>query len=101
MGILEIVRQEYVYLKNQIFSPSLTHLVNDIRNGLSSAGVCLNDESCYPDACLKHSEITARSLLDQSEVIRKNVDSGNLLLQPAFLHIDPLSITWLNPFYSG
>ena len=87
------------YLKNQIFSPSLTHLVNDIRSGLTEAGVCTEDESCYPEACIQHSEITARSLMRESKVIRESVESGQLLLQPAFLHIDPLSITWLNSFY--
>ena len=87
------------YLKNQIFSPSLTHLVSDIRNGLTEAGICVNDESCYPDACIQHSAITAQSLINQSKVIHDSVKEGSLLLQPAFLHIDPLSITWLKPFY--
>ena len=87
------------YLKDQVFSPSLTHLVTDIRNGLTNAGICVSDESCYPDACIQHSAITARSLMEQSKVIHDSVKEGALLLQPAFLHIDPLSITWLDPFY--
>ena len=89
------------YLKDQVFSPSLTHLVTDIRNGLTNAGICVSDESCYPDACIQHSAITARSLMEQSKVIHDSVKEGALLLQPAFLHIDPLSITWLDPFYGG
>ncbi|MBL6802610.1 MAG: carbonic anhydrase [Synechococcus sp. BS307-5m-G38] len=89
------------YLKDQAFSASLTELVNDIQIGLTSHGIDINDDNSYPDACIKHATITARSLVDTSEPIRSAVTQKKLLVQPAFLHIDPLQITWLKSFYGS
>ena len=89
------------YLKDQAFSASLTELVNDIQIGLTSHGIDIDDDNSYADACIKHATITARSLVDTSEPIRSAVTQKKLLVQPAFLHIDPLQITWLKSFYGS
>ncbi len=87
------------YLRNQAFSPSLTELVNDIKGGLNQNGLDTNDETSYERACVQHSMITAQSLIQSSKIIKRAVLDKNLLVQPAFLHIDPLSIEWLDTFY--
>ena len=89
------------YLKDQAFSASLTELVKDIQIGLTSHGIDIDDDNSYADACIKHATITARSLVDTSEPIRSAVTQKKLLVQPAFLHIDPLQITWLKSFYGS
>jgi carbonic anhydrase len=38
-------------------------------------------------------------LMETSEPIRAAVTEKRLMIQPAFLHIDPLKISWLDPFY--
>ena len=87
------------YLKNQSFSASLTELVNDIQIGLTSHGIDIDDDKSYSDACIKHATITAKSLVESSEPIRAAVMEKKLMIQPAFLHIDPLNISWLDPIY--
>ena len=87
------------YLKEQSFSASLTELVNDIKNGLTSHGISTDDLSSYDDACMRHATITALSLMDNSAPIRDAVHNKVLMIQPAFLHIDPLAISWLPPLY--
>jgi len=89
------------YLKGQAFSASLTELVNDIQIGLTSHGIDINDDNSYPDACIKHATITAKSLMETSEPIRTAVAEKKLMIQPAFLHIDPLNISWLDPIYGN
>jgi len=85
------------FLKDQKFSASLTELVNDIQNGLSKHGVNVDDDQAYSDACVQHAIITAKSLVETSEPIRTAVAEKKLMIQPAFLHIDPLNISWLEP----
>ena len=87
------------YLTGQNFSPSLSELVNDIKSGLNNHGFRTDDLNSYEEACIAHSRITAEALVQGSDVIRDAVSSRTLLVQPAFLHIDPLSITWLDPLY--
>ena len=87
------------YLKNQAFSPSLTELVSDIKSGLKQNNINTDDSSSYAQACIQHSQITARSLIESSQIIKDAVLRKKLLVQPAFLHIDPLSIEWLDNFY--
>ena len=87
------------YLKEQSFSASLTELVNDIKTGLTSHGISTDDLSSYDDACMRHATITALSLMDNSAPIRDAVHNKVLMIQPAFLHIDPLAISWLPPLY--
>ena len=87
------------YLKNQAFSPSLTELVNDIKNGLKQNNINIDDSNSYAQACIQHSQITAQSLIESSQIIKEAVLKKKLLVQPAFLHIDPLSIEWLDNFY--
>ena len=87
------------YLKDQAFSASLTELVSDIQIGLTSHGIDIDDDKSYSDACIKHATITAKSLVESSEPIRAAVKEKQLMIQPAFLHIDPLNISWLDPFY--
>tara|TARA_B100001939_G_C16915463_1_gene606677 strand:+ start:575 stop:1216 length:642 start_codon:yes stop_codon:yes gene_type:complete len=87
------------FLKDQKFSASLTELVIDIQNGLSKHGVNIDDDRAYPDACVQHAIITAKSLVETSEPIRTAVAEKKLMIQPAFLHIDPLNISWLEPIY--
>lgn len=87
------------FLKNQTFSPSLSEIVCDIKSGLSDHGFSPDDPSCYEKACIAHSRITAETLFHDSAVIREAVSSKALLIQPAFLHIDPLAISWLDPLY--
>ena len=87
------------YLKEQTFSASLTELVTDIKTGLTSHGISTDDLSSYDDACMRHATITASSLMEKSEPIREAVHNKALMIQPAFLHIDPLAISWLSPLY--
>ena len=87
------------FLKDQKFSASLTELVIDIQNGLSKHGVNIDDDQTYADACVQHAIITAKSLVETSEPIRTAVAEKKLMIQPAFLHIDPLNISWLEPIY--
>lgn len=87
------------YLKEQSFSASLTELVTDIKTGLTSHGINTDDLSSYDDACMRHATITASSLMDNSAPIREAVHNKALMIQPAFLHIDPLAISWLPPLY--
>lgn len=87
------------YLKDQAFSASLTELVNDIQTGLTSHGIDIDDDRSYIDACIQHATITAKSLIESSEPIRAAVMEKKLMIQPAFLHIDPLNISWLDPIY--
>ena len=87
------------YLKEQSFSASLTELVTDIKTGLTSHGINTDDLSSYDDACMRHATITASSLMDNSAPIREAVHNKALMIQPAFLHIDPLAISWLSPLY--
>ena len=87
------------FLKDQKFSASLTELVIDIQNGLSKYGINIDDDRAYPDACVQHAIITAKSLVETSEPIRTAVAEKKLMIQPAFLHIDPLNISWLEPIY--
>ena len=87
------------FLKDQKFSASLTELVIDIQNGLSKHGVNIDDDQAYADACVQHAIITAKSLVETSEPIRTAVAEKKLMIQPAFLHIDPLNISWLEPIY--
>ena len=87
------------YLKEQCFSASLTELVTDIKTGLTSHGISTDDLSSYEDACMRHATITASSLMDNSAPIREAVHNKALMIQPAFLHIDPLAISWLPPLY--
>jgi|TARA_A100001011_G_C14184807_1_gene788538 carbonic anhydrase len=87
------------YLTGQDFSPSLSELVNDIKSGLNNHGFSTDDQKTYEQACIAHSRITAEALVQDSDVIRDAVSNKTLLVQPAFLHIDPLSITWLEPLY--
>ena len=87
------------YLKDRAFSASLTELVNDIQLGLTSHGISIEDDQAYPNACIQHAIITAKSLMETSEPIRNAVAEKKLMIQPAFLHIDPLNISWLDPFY--
>ena len=89
------------YLKEQNFSPSLSELVSDIKSGLNDNGFRTEDPKTYEEACLAHSRITADALVKGSGVIRDAVSSKSLLVQPAFLHIDPLDITWLDPLYGS
>ena len=89
------------YLKEQNFSPSLSELVSDIKSGLNDNGFRTEDPKTYEEACLAHSRITADALVKGSDVIRDAVSSKSLLVQPAFLHIDPLDITWLDPLYGS
>ena len=87
------------YLKNKVFSASLTELVSDIQLGLTSHGINIDDDQSYANACIQHAIITAKSLMETSEPIRAAVTENRLMIQPAFLHIDPLKISWLDPFY--
>lgn len=87
------------YLKETSFSASLTELVTDIKTGLTSHGISTDDLSSYNDACLRHASITATSLMDTSAPIFDAVQNKRLMIQPAFLHIDPLAISWLPPLY--
>ena len=87
------------YLKEQSFSASLTELVTDIKTGLTSHGINTDDLSSYNDACKRHATITASSLMENSAPIREAVHNKALMIQPAFLHIDPLAISWLPPLY--
>ena len=87
------------FLTGQSFSPSLSHIVNDISSGLTSHGFNTSDVDSYEEACIAHSRITAETLVQDSAVIRDAVSQKNLLVQPAFLHIDPLAISWLEPIY--
>jgi carbonic anhydrase len=87
------------FLKDQVFSASLTELISDIQSGLTSHGISIDDDQAYPDACIQHAIITAKSLMETSEPIRTAVAEKKLLIQPAFLQIDPLYISWLDPFY--
>ena len=87
------------YLKNQVFSASLTELVRDIQLGLTSHGINIDDDQSYANACIQHAIITAKSLMETSEPIRAAVTENRLMIQPAFLHIDHLKISWLDPFY--
>ena len=87
------------YLTGQSFSPSLSELVNDIKSGLNDQGFRTDDLNTYEQACIAHSRITAEALVQNSNVIRDAVRKKALLVQPAFLHIDPLSITWLDPLH--
>tara|TARA_B100002051_G_scaffold263152_1_gene286530 strand:+ start:4047 stop:4688 length:642 start_codon:yes stop_codon:yes gene_type:complete len=87
------------FLKDQKFSASLTELVIDIQNGLSQHGINIDDDLAYSDACIQHAIITAKSLVETSEPIRTAVAEKKLMIQPAFLHIDPLNIFWLEPIY--
>ena len=87
------------YLTGQSFSPSLSELVNDIKSGLNDQGFRTDDFNTYEQACIAHSRITAEALVQNSNVIRDAVRKKALLVQPAFLHIDPLSITWLDPLH--
>ena len=87
------------FLKDQVFSASLTELISDIQSGLTSHGISIDDDQAYPDACIQHAIITAKSLMETSEPIRTAVAEKRLLIQPAFLQIDPLYISWLDPFY--
>ena len=87
------------YLKEQAFSASLTELVTDIKTGLTGHGINTDDISSYDNACMRHATITASSLMDNSAPIRKAVHNKALMIQPAFLHIDPLAISWLPPLY--
>ncbi len=87
------------YLKDQAFSASLTELVADIKTGLTSHGISTDDLSSYDDACMRQATITASSLMETSVPIRDAVLSKKLMIQPAFLHIDPLAISWLSPLY--
>ena len=87
------------YLKDQAFSASLTELVADIKTGLTSHGISTDDLSSYNDACMRQATITASSLMETSVPIRDAVLSKKLMIQPAFLHIDPLAISWLSPLY--
>lgn len=87
------------FLKDQKFSASLTELVIDIQNGLSKHGVNIDDDQAYADACVQHAIITAKSLVETSEPIRTAVAEKKLMIQPAFLHIDPLNVSWLEPIY--
>ena len=89
------------YLKNQIFSPSLTELVKDIKAGLQENGFDTDDRTSYTQACVQHSKITAMSLIKSSDIIRSAVLKKDLLVQSAFLNIDPLSIEWLDTFYGN
>ena len=77
----------------------LSHIVNDISSGLTSHGFNTSDVDSYEEACIAHSRITAETLVQDSAVIRDAVSQKNLLVQPAFLHIDPLAISWLEPIY--
>lgn len=87
------------FLKEQAFSASLTELVTDIKTGLTGHGINTDDISSYDSACMRHANITASSLMDNSAPIRKAVHNKVLMIQPAFLHIDPLAISWLPPLY--
>ena len=87
------------YLKNQAFSSSLTELVLDIKTGLINHDVDINDESTYADACIKNALVTATSLLESSVPIREAVKSKKLLIQPAYLQLDPMSIQWMDPYF--
>jgi len=87
------------YLKDQAFSQSLTELVLDIKTGLASHGVDFNNQSTYADACIKNATITAKSLMETSAPIREAVKSKKLLIQPAYLQIDPMSIQWMDPIF--
>ena len=87
------------YLKDQNFSQSLTELVLDIKTGLATHGVDIDNQSTYADACIKNATITARSLMETSAPIREAVKSKQLLIQPAYLQIDPMSIQWMEPLF--
>lgn len=87
------------FLKDQVFSASLTQLVSDIQTGLTSHGINIDEDKTYADACVQHAIITAKSLMDTSEPIRTAVAEKRLMIQPAFLQIDPLDISWMDPFY--
>ena len=87
------------FLKDQMFSASLTELVSDIQLGLTNHGIDIENDHSYADACLQHAFITSKSLMESSEPIRNAVKEKKLMIQPAFLHIDPLDISWLDPIY--
>ena len=61
------------YLKNQAFSPSLTELVNDIKSGLNKNNINTDDTASYAQACVQHSQITAQSLIESSQIIKDAV----------------------------
>ena len=84
------------YLDHPKLTPSLTELVTGIRHDLKQNGFNTSDSSNYNEACIEHSHITAQRLFEQSEMVRKKVNQKALLLQPAFLQIDPLAITWMD-----
>ena len=86
------------YLKETSFSASLSELVTDIKTGLNSHGISTDDLELQR-CCLRHASITATSLMDTSAPIFDAVQNKRLMIQPAFLHIDPLAISWLPPLY--
>ena len=87
------------YLKDEVFSKSLTELVLDIKNGLTSHEINVENPDSYGEACIKHATITAKSLMESSIPVREAVKNKELLIQPAYLQIDPLAIHLLEPFF--
>ena len=59
----------------------------------------VNDSTTYQEACVRHAAITAESLMKISKDIHDAVRQKRLLIQPAYLHIDPIQIDWLTPYY--
>ena len=87
------------YLKEQTFSASLTELVTDIKIGLTSHGISTDDLSQLR-RCLHEARHDHRFVINgKSEPIREAVHNKALMIQPAFLHIDPSTISWLPPLY--
>ncbi|MDA7432766.1 hypothetical protein N8506_02685 [Synechococcus sp. AH-601-N23] len=87
------------FSKNSIFSKSLTELVEDIKQGLIRYNIDVNDSTTYQEACVRHAAITAESLMKISKDIHDAVRQKRLFIQPAYLHIDPIQIDWLTPYY--
>ena len=87
------------FSKDSMFSKSLTELVEDIKQGLKSSNIDVNDPSTYQEACVRHAAITAESLMNISKDIRDAVRQKKLFIQPAYLHIDPIQIDWHSPYY--
>ena len=50
------------FLKDQVFSASLTELISDIQSGLTSHGISIDDDQAYPDACIPLHAAMTRSL---------------------------------------
>ena len=66
---------------------------------LTSSKIEINDSTSYQEACVRHAAITAESLIKTSKDIRDAVRQKRLFIQPAYLHIDPIQIDWLTPYY--